>query len=103
MSVPQRHLLVCTGSDCKKRGAKKVCKAFKAALNEADVKKKQVDLIEVECLGQCGHGPMVVVYPDAVWYARLENENAAEIVDRHLVAGQPVSACLFRRAHGPHK
>ena len=103
MSVPQRHLFVCMGSDCKKRGAKKVCKAFKESLNEADLKKKQVDLIEVECLGQCGHGPMVLCYPDGVWYSKVDEEDAQPIADQHLVAGKPLTARLYRRAHGPHK
>jgi (2Fe-2S) ferredoxin len=42
------------------------------------------------CLDQCEHGPMVVVYPDAVWYGGVRPEDAAEIVNEHLVAGRPV-------------
>ena len=33
---------------------------------------------------------MMVVYPEAVWYGNVRPEDAAEIVDRHLVGGQPV-------------
>jgi len=42
------------------------------------------------CLDQCEHGPMVVVYPEAVWYGNVKPEDAAEIVEEHLVAGRPV-------------
>jgi (2Fe-2S) ferredoxin len=42
------------------------------------------------CLDQCEHGPMVVVYPEAVWYGNVKPEDAAEIVAEHLVAGRPV-------------
>ena len=42
------------------------------------------------CLDQCEHGPTVVVYPEAVWYGRVQPEDAAEIVSEHLVAGRPV-------------
>jgi (2Fe-2S) ferredoxin len=42
------------------------------------------------CLDQCEHGPTVVVYPEAVWYGRVQPEDAAEIVAEHLVAGRPV-------------
>ncbi|MGA2887218.1 MAG: (2Fe-2S) ferredoxin domain-containing protein [Terracidiphilus sp.] len=42
------------------------------------------------CLDQCEHGPMAVVYPEAVWYGNLKPEDAAEIVAEHLVAGRPV-------------
>jgi (2Fe-2S) ferredoxin len=42
------------------------------------------------CLDQCEHGPTVVVYPDAVWYGHVTPEDAAEIVEEHLVGGRPV-------------
>ena len=43
------------------------------------------------CLDQCEHGPTVVVYPDAVWYGSVKPEDAAEIVEEHLVHGRPVA------------
>ena len=42
------------------------------------------------CLDQCEHGPTVVVYPEAVWYGNVKPEDAAEIVNEHLIAGRPV-------------
>lgn len=42
------------------------------------------------CLDQCEHGPMVVVYPEAVWYGNVRPEDAEVIVAEHLVAGRPV-------------
>ena len=42
------------------------------------------------CLDQCEHGPTVVVYPEAVWYGGVRPEDAAEIVEEHLVHGRPV-------------
>jgi (2Fe-2S) ferredoxin len=42
------------------------------------------------CLDQCEHGPVMVVYPEAVWYGNVRPEDAAEIVTEHLVGGRPV-------------
>ena len=42
------------------------------------------------CLDQFEHGPMVVVYPDAVWYGHVHAEDAEAIVKEHLVGGRPV-------------
>jgi (2Fe-2S) ferredoxin len=60
------------------------------------------------CLDQCEHGPTVVVYPEAVWYGRVKPEDAAEIVNEHLVGGRPVErlriadACLNTKSC-PHR
>jgi (2Fe-2S) ferredoxin len=42
------------------------------------------------CLDQCEHGPVMVVYPEAVWYGHVQPEDAEEIVNEHLVGGRPV-------------
>ena len=42
------------------------------------------------CLDQCEHGPVVVVYPEAVWYGNVTLADAAEIFSEHLIAGRPV-------------
>ena len=42
------------------------------------------------CLDQCEHGPVMVVYPEAVWYGNVQPSDAAEIVAEHLVGGRPV-------------
>jgi (2Fe-2S) ferredoxin len=42
------------------------------------------------CLDQCEHGPVVVVYPEAVWYGNVRPADAEEIVAEHLVGGRPV-------------
>lgn len=100
--IPERHILVCTGSDCKKQGGKKLCKALKEALAERKMK-RDARVVEVDCLQQCGHGPIAIVYPDAVWYAGLPAEEAEQVIDQHLTAGKPLSNRLYRKAHGPHK
>jgi (2Fe-2S) ferredoxin len=99
MPIPERHILVCTGDDCRKRCGKKVCKAFKEVLDNRGLKRR-VKVIEVDCFDQCAHGPIALVYPDATWYSRMDEEDVKEVVDRHLVGGQPVTEKLYHRAHG---
>ena len=50
----------------------------------------RVRINKAGCLDQCEHGPMVVVYPEAVWYGNVRPEDAAAIVEEHLVGGHPV-------------
>jgi (2Fe-2S) ferredoxin len=42
------------------------------------------------CLDRCAGGPVMVVYPQAVWYTFVDEHDIDEIIDSHLVKGQPV-------------
>jgi (2Fe-2S) ferredoxin len=47
------------------------------------------------CLDQCEHGPNVVVYPDAVWYGRVTAADVDEILQSHIMNGQPVQRLML--------
>jgi len=36
-------------------------------------------------MGRCGEGPTVAVYPDGVWYREVREDDAAELVNEHLI------------------
>ena len=42
------------------------------------------------CLDRCEQGPVVVIYPEAVWYTYVDKEDVDEIIDQHLVQGRVV-------------
>jgi (2Fe-2S) ferredoxin len=42
------------------------------------------------CLDRCDLGPVIVVYPQAVWYTYVDKEDIDEILERHLVKGEVV-------------
>jgi (2Fe-2S) ferredoxin len=48
------------------------------------------------CLGPCFDGPNAVVYPDGVWYAGLEPDDAAGLAD-HLAFGRVLAAKVSQR------
>ena len=47
------------------------------------------------CLDQCAHGVTVVVYPDAVWYGGVTVEDVDEIIERHVIGGEPVERLVI--------
>lgn len=51
----------------------------------------QVRVSKAGCLGRCEHGPVAVVYPDAVWYTLVDCEDVDEIIASHLQQGRPVA------------
>jgi (2Fe-2S) ferredoxin len=42
------------------------------------------------CLDRCEEGPVIVVYPEEVWYTYVDKQDIDEIVDEHLVNGRIV-------------
>ena len=93
----EHHVFVCTNSreagsargSCTLDGKGELLPAFQTAAKEAGLKGK-VRINKAGCMDQCEHGPMVVVYPEAVWYGRVTTADVNEIVQQHLVGGQPV-------------
>ncbi len=42
------------------------------------------------CLDRCDEGPVMVVYPEGVWYTYVDISDVDEIIDSHLVGGEIV-------------
>ncbi len=89
----ESHVFVCTGGDCKKRGAKDTRRALKDGIRSEGIL-GEVRIDTVDCLGLCKHGPNVVVYdgaqPKGTWYLGLDEDDAPEVVEQHLKSGEPV-------------
>jgi (2Fe-2S) ferredoxin len=93
----ERHVFVCLNErpDGHPRGC---CAAKDAHLLHQRLKELvaarglagRIRINKAGCLDVCEHGASVVVYPEAVWYGGVTPADAEELVDRHLIAGQPV-------------
>ncbi|OIO94214.1 MAG: hypothetical protein AUK03_06985 [Anaerolineae bacterium CG2_30_64_16] len=99
-----RHVFVCTdGSWCPHDGdTEDLVKRLKQGVIAAGLK-GQVRINRSGCFSQCGHGPMVVVYPAGRWYAGVQPTDAAEIVAVDLVGDQPVTRLTYDAPPGDNK
>lgn len=52
--------------------------------------KGRVRINRAGCLDRCDEGPVMVVYPEAVWYRYVDQSDIDEIIDEHLIHGRPV-------------
>jgi (2Fe-2S) ferredoxin len=55
------------------------------------------------CLDRCELGPMMVIYPDAVWYHYETLADVDEILDSHVMGGRPVARLMLRPSDGPFR
>jgi (2Fe-2S) ferredoxin len=104
MSQYRCHVFVCTsGPWCSRDGdTAGIVRLFKQAVNAAGLR-GQVRINKAGCLSQCGHGPMVVFYPQDHWYAGVKPEDAAELFEAELVRGEPLSRLLYIAPPGDNK
>jgi (2Fe-2S) ferredoxin len=97
------HVFVCTsGKTCPKQGSEQVHKTIKKLVGDLGLK-PQVRVNHAGCMNQCGHGPMVVVYPEDTWYAAVDVKGARRIVQEHLAGGRTVEDYRYVAPPGDNK
>jgi NADP-reducing hydrogenase subunit HndC len=56
---------------------------------------KEVSVVQTGCHGLCALGPIMIVYPEAVFYSMVKDEDIPEIVSEHLVKGRVVKRLVY--------
>ncbi|MFC7075238.1 CbiX/SirB N-terminal domain-containing protein [Haloarcula halophila] len=87
--APESHVAVCTNQTCATDGAPAVLERLRQAARDSEACDARIT--RSSCLGRCGDGPMVAVYPDGVWYGGVEESDAERIVSSHLDRDRIVS------------
>ncbi len=103
----RHHVFVCENrrpaddprGSCGGKGSEAIREALKQELRRRGLK-GEVRANAAGCLDACPHGPTVVVYPEGVWYGRVRPEDVPEIVERHLIGGEPVARLLIPEMNG---
>jgi (2Fe-2S) ferredoxin len=99
----ERHIFICTNQRpaghprgcCSPSGDGDLHRLFKAKLAERGIGGGAVRANKAGCLDQCEIGPTVVVYPEAVWYGHVTPADVDEIIESHIIGGQPVERLII--------
>ena len=97
MSYYRYHVFFCTNQ---RDGGRECCQNFDAK-NLRDYAKAQSKVLGLAgkdgvrintagCLDRCSEGPVMVVYPEGIWYSYMDQEDIDEIMVKHLQNGEIV-------------
>lgn len=97
MSHYRHHVFIC----CNQRDDGRACCNQHGAQELRDYAKQRVKQLglagpgkvrvnQAGCMDRCEEGPVLVVYPEAVWYTYVDREDIDEIIEEHLTHGRIV-------------
>jgi (2Fe-2S) ferredoxin len=97
MPRPEKHVFVCSQArppghprgSCGAKGCSAVVDEFYKQLQQRQCFDK-VAITATGCIGPCGMGPNVLVYPEGIMYGNVAAADVGAIFDEHLLGGQPV-------------
>jgi (2Fe-2S) ferredoxin len=98
MSFYDKHVFFCTnqrddGEDCcGNHGAQKARDYVKSKVKELGISSRQnsIRINSAGCMNRCDEGPVVVVYPEGIWYTFKDERDLDEIIEEHLKNGRVV-------------
>lgn len=98
MNKPKAHIFVCTSSRingqqkgyCHSKESVDLVMKFMEEIEERDLG-GEVFITNTGCFGICEKGPIVVVYPDNVWYGSVTADDVEAIMEEHIEGGTPVA------------
>ncbi|AGB18723.1 NADH-quinone oxidoreductase subunit NuoF [Thermoanaerobacterium thermosaccharolyticum] len=88
------HVMVCGGTGCTSSNSDRIAKCFEEEIANKGLD-KEIQVVRTGCFGLCELGPVVVVYPEGVFYSRVKEEYVPEIVEEHLLKGRIVKKYLY--------
>ncbi|MHB1127057.1 MAG: 2Fe-2S ferredoxin [Bacillota bacterium] len=97
MVKPKYHIFVCSSSRitgqqkgfCRSKSSVDIVMNFMEEIAERGLG-GEIIVSNTGCLGVCEMGPIVIVYPDNVWYGSVTSDDVDEIMDEHVGKGRVV-------------
>jgi len=93
MPTKRIDLLISCGSGCVSAGALRIKERMIEVLHQNNIS-DEINIIETGCMGPCDFGPVMMVYPEGIFYKKVVPEDVEEIVNEHFIKGRPVKRLM---------
>ena len=97
MRTHHKHVLMCTGPRCTEGGNQAEQMFIKLGQTIDSHPNLKVKRTRSHCVAVCKNGPILVVYPEGVWYRCADESVLERIVKEHLQDGNEVSEHIIHR------
>ena len=87
--------MICGGTGCTASGSKALQETLQKALEDKGLQ-DEIRIVQTGCFGLCALGPIMIIYPEGVFYSNVKVEDIPEIVEEHLLKGRIVQRLVHR-------
>ncbi|MEE9441521.1 MAG: NADH-ubiquinone oxidoreductase-F iron-sulfur binding region domain-containing protein [candidate division Zixibacteria bacterium] len=100
----KKKIIVCLGPGCLASGSDKILDEFKSVLKKKKIKGITVETVKkTGCHGFCACGPLVVIEPEGIFYAKVKKIHVKDIIEKTLLKGEIIEKLLYTDPHKKSK
>jgi len=89
------NVLVCGGTGCTASGSQAVLDALREEVARRGLE-GEVQVIQTGCRGFCAMGPVMMVYPEGIFYCQVRAEDVPQVVEETLLKGRVVERLAYQ-------
>ncbi|HEX3000701.1 MAG TPA: NADH-quinone oxidoreductase subunit NuoF [Armatimonadota bacterium] len=89
------HVLICGGRGCISNASVEVREALNKELKRQNLD-QEICVVQTGCMGSCDLGPVMIVYPDEVFYGRVRPDDVPKLVEEHFLKGRVYEPLLVQ-------
>ena len=89
------NVLICGGTGCTASGSEKAHEALQEEIVRRGLE-KEVHVVQTGCRGFCAMGPVVMIYPEGIFYCQVQPEDVPLLVEETLIKGRVVERLAYR-------
>ena len=93
--VYRAHVMVCGGTGCTASDSQAVLEALKAEIPRRGLG-EEIRVVQTGCRGFCAMGPVMIIYPEGIFYCQVQAADVPAIVEETLLKGRVIERLVYQ-------